>query len=63
MTEVKTQLVPWSTLTHEGHLSRLLLLCFGVWLYAADATLVATVMPVAVEDIGGIPFLSWVYTL
>ncbi len=63
MTEVKTQLVPWSTLIQEGHLSRLLLLCFGVWLYAADATLVATVMPVAVEDIGGIPFLSWVYTL
>ncbi len=63
MTEVKTQHVPWSTLTQEGHLSRLLLLCFGVWLYAADATLVATVMPVAVEDIGGLPYLSWTYSL
>ena len=63
MTEAKTEQVPWSTLTQEGHLSRVLLLCFGVWLYAADSTLVATVMPVAVEDIGGIPYLSWTYTL
>jgi len=63
MTEAKTQHVPWSTLTQEGHLSRMLLLCFGVWLYAADSTLVGTVMPVAVEDIGGIPYLSWTYSL
>ena len=63
MTEAKTQHVPWTTLIQEGHLSRMLLLCFGVWLYAADSTLVATVMPVAVEDIGGIPYLSWTYSL
>ena len=63
MTEAKTQHVPWTTLIQEGHLSRVLLLCFGVWLYAADSTLVATVMPVAVEDIGGIPYLSWTYSL
>ena len=63
MSEAKTQHVPWTTLTREGHLSRMLLLCFGVWLYAADSTLVATVMPVAVEDIGGIPYLSWTYSL
>ncbi|MBL4825060.1 MAG: MFS transporter [SAR324 cluster bacterium] len=63
MTQEKNQHVPWSTLTQEGHLPRVLLLCFGVWLYAADSTLVATVMPVAVEDIGGLPYLSWTYTL
>ena len=63
MTEEKTQQVPWSILIQEGHLSRILVLCFGVWLYAADSTLVATVMPVAVEDIGGIPYLSWTYSL
>jgi len=55
--------VPWSALTKDGQISRLLLLCFGVWLYAADSTLVATVMPVAVEEIGGIPFLNWTYSL
>ncbi len=37
MPELKAQHVPWSALTKEGHLSRLLLLCFGVWLYAADS--------------------------
>ena len=63
MNEAKTQQVPWSILIQEGHLSRILVLCFGVWLYAADSTLVATVMPVAVEDIGGIPYLSWTYSL
>ena len=63
MTEARNQQVPWSTLIHEGHLSRILLLCFGVWLYAADSTLVATVMPVAVEDIGGLPYLNWSFTL
>ena len=63
MTKEKTQQVPWSKLTQDGHLSRVLMLCFGVWLYAADSTLVATVMPVAVEDIGGLPYLSWTYTL
>ena len=63
MSELKAQHVPWSELTQDGHLSRVLLLCFGVWLYAADSTLVATVMPIAVEDIGGLPYLSWTYTL
>ncbi len=63
MTEENIQHVPWSTLIQEGHLSRLFLLCFGVWLYAADSTLVATVLPVAVKEIGGVPFLSWSYTL
>ncbi|MEC9068623.1 MAG: MFS transporter, partial [SAR324 cluster bacterium] len=63
MNEAKTQQVPWSRLIQEGHLSRILVLCFGVWLYAADSTLVATVMPVAVEDIGGLPYLSWTYSL
>ena len=63
MNEAKDKQVPWSRLIQEGHLSRILVLCFGVWLYAADSTLVATVMPVAVEDIGGLPYLSWTYSL
>ena len=47
----------WSMLYGEGNLSRLLFLCFGVWLYAADSTLIATLIPIIVEDIGGITFL------
>ncbi len=63
MSQPEAELVPLSALTESEHLYRLLVLCFGVWLYAADSTLVATVMPVAVEDIGGLPYLSWTYTL
>ena len=63
MSQSKGERVPLSALTESGHLSRLLFMSFGVWLYAADSTLVATVMPVAVEDIGGLPYLSWTYTL
>jgi len=63
MNEVSTANSSWRMLIKERHLSRLLLLCFGVWLYAADSTLVATILPVSIEDIGGIPLLSWAYTL
>ena len=63
MSQPEAELVPLSALTESEHLYRLLVFCFGVWLYAADSTLVATVMPVAVEDIGGLPYLSWTYTL
>ena len=63
MSEIQSTIVPWSELAREGHLPRLLVLCFGIWLYAADSTLVATVMPAAVEEIGGLPYLSWTYTL
>ena len=54
MSEIQSSIVPWSELAREGHLPRLLVLCFGIWLYAADSTLVATVMPAAVEEIGGL---------
>lgn len=63
MSQAEGERVPLSALTEADHLTRLLVMCFGVWLYAADSTLVATVMPVAVEDIGGLPYLSWTYTL
>ena len=53
----------WSMLYGEGNIFRLFFLCFGVWLYAADSTLIATLIPIVVEDIGGLPFLSWAYTL
>ena len=63
MSQAEGKRVPFSELTEAEYLSRLLVLSFGVWLYAADSTLVATVMPVAVEDIGGLLYLSWTYTL
>ncbi|MEQ8503041.1 MAG: MFS transporter [Sneathiellaceae bacterium] len=42
---------------------RAALLCAGVWLHAADSLLVATMMPTAIADIGGLPYLSWTVAL
>lgn len=42
---------------------RALLLCMGVWLHAADSMLVATLMPTAIADIGGLAYISWTLAL
>ena len=48
----------WRDLLESGNLPRFLALCFGVWLHAADTLLVATVMPSAVRDIGGVAYIA-----
>ena len=53
----------WRELRGEKNLARLLLVCFGVWLHAADGLLVATMMPRIVADIGGARFVSWTILL
>ena len=45
--------VPWRELWSGGHVARLAVLCFGVWLHAAHSSSVATMLPSAVADIGG----------
>jgi MFS family permease len=53
----------WQDLRGEGTLARLVLVCFGVWLHAADGLLVATMMPRIVGDIGGARLVSWTISL
>src|SRR5262245_26893642 len=53
----------WRELRSEKNLARLILVCFGVWLHAADGLLVATMMPRIVADIGGARFVSWTILL
>jgi MFS family permease len=50
-------------LSRSGRLPAFLLLCLGVWLYAADSLLVATTMPEAVQQIGGLDFINWTVSL
>lgn len=57
------QTVSWGELLASRHFGVLAILCFGVWLHAADSLLVATLMPSAVRDIGGIAYLSWTLAL
>lgn len=53
----------WRELRSEGTLGCLLLVCFGVWLHAADGLLVATMMPRIIGDIGGARLVSWTISL
>jgi MFS family permease len=53
----------WKELLGLRYLGILTVLCFGVWLHAADSLLVATLMPSAVLDIGGVAYLSWTLAL
>jgi len=39
------------------------LVCLGIWLHAADALVTTTVMPSAIADIGGLPFVYWTLAL
>jgi MFS family permease len=55
--------VSWRELWTEGHLTRFSILCLGVWLHAADSLLVATLLPSAVEEIGGAPLINWTIAL
>jgi MFS family permease len=44
-------------------MGRLALLSVGVWLYAADTLVTATISPAMVLEIGGIKFINWTVSL
>ncbi len=43
--------------------TRLGILCFGVWLHAANSYLAATTLPNAVQEYGGGALIGWAFTL
>jgi MFS family permease len=53
----------WRELAEAGVLGRATLLCLSVWLHAADGLVVATVVPTATAEIGGVAFLNWTFLL
>ncbi len=56
-----------SVLQQQGfgkqHISALTLVCVAVLLHAADATLVATLIPAIVDEIGGVHLIPWATSL
>jgi MFS family permease len=44
-------------------LGRFVVLCFGIWLHAADSLVTATIAPAIVDDIGGVAFINWTIML
>ena len=53
----------WRAIRDSGLTGRLALLCFGVWLHAADGLMVATVIPSMVRDIAGAALIPWIFAL
>lgn len=49
----------WSEVFRRDHAGSLALVCLGVWLHAADALIVATMMPAIVGEIGGARLIPW----
>ncbi len=64
MTESSTQeRVGCSEILTREHVPALILVCFGIWLHAADSLLVATMLPTIITDIGGDSLASWAFAL
>ncbi|MFK7995254.1 MAG: MFS transporter [Granulosicoccus sp.] len=51
--------VAWKEIVSAQYRGALALVCGGVWLHAADALVVATMMPSIVADIGGTNLIHW----
>jgi MFS family permease len=47
----------------SGLAIRFVLMCVGVWLYAADTLVTATVAPAIILDIGGVEYINWTISL
>ena len=57
--ETGAEIVTWSQLLKGPQFWPIVVLSFGVWLHAADGTLIATLLPTAIADIGGHRFIHW----
>ncbi|PCH82641.1 MAG: MFS transporter [Hyphomicrobiales bacterium] len=53
----------WSDLLTRQHLPKLSIICFGVWLHAADGLMVSTIMPEMIADLGGAQWVAWTVAL
>ena len=53
MEAVENEGIGWGELLRGRHAAAVLLCCLGVWLHAADALVVTTMLPAIVADIGG----------
>jgi MFS family permease len=49
----------WRHLFSTDKMTRLALICLGVWLNAADSLVTSTIMPSIARDIGGFEYFAW----
>jgi len=63
MNTSSNQEVSWRALLSRQYLPRLATMALALWLHASNSMLTATTMPSAVEEIGGLKFISWTFAL
>lgn len=55
--------VSWREFLGSSHTAALALVCLAVWLHAADALIVATMLPSIVAEVGGAGLVGWSVSL
>ena len=53
----------WRELLTREYLPRIVTMALALWLHASNSMLTATTMPSAVDEIGGLEFISWTFAL
>jgi MFS family permease len=53
----------WRALWRSGDLGRFCFISLGIFLHATNETMVATIMPAMVRDIGGVEFVGWSFAV
>ena len=59
MAEPTSESAGWAEILAEGRLPRFILICLGVWLFAADSLVTATIMPSVGRALGGYAYFGW----
>jgi hypothetical protein len=59
MSERESQSARWAEILGEGRAPRFVLICLGVWLFAADSLVTATIMPSVGNALGGYEYFGW----
>lgn len=63
MTDARHEAVSWREIFRGPRVGIFVVLCFGVWLYAADSTVMATLIPSVVAEVGGEAYIAWTFVL
>lgn len=63
MSEAANPSVDWRALWQSGDLGRFCFISLGIFLHATNETMVATIMPAMVRDIGGVEFVGWSFAV
>ena len=63
MTTTKQQGAGWRDLLTREYMPRLVTMALALWLHASNSMLTATTMPSAVDEIGGLEWISWAFAL